>query len=389
MALPVFRRFINPKTSLEQPELKRGLLIKYLYKELCLYFLICFTFLFVVFFANQILLIGEDMLSKRAPFKDVARIMIYSMPAIIAQSAPFATLVGFLMCLGRMSSDNEILIFRASGFSFRSILKPVLIMGLAISLVSFFVNDYLLPLGTIKYNQLYRKIMRSNPSVVLESNSIKRIGSSTVVIGDVKDSEVSDIIFFNTKNGNEETVIVSGNSILTGAKNQGVLLQLNMYDSIMTTFDLENLRNYEVLSSENTILNLFDSTITGRSGKNPREMTFYDLYKEINLMKADEDEDPMRINTWMMEYYKKFAIPFGSIFFAFLAFSIAFLFGKHNGLTMGLFIGIIICVLYWAMQISGQLLVTRVNLNAFLCIWVPNILMALVAFILSLGLLKK
>ncbi|MBO4532280.1 MAG: LptF/LptG family permease [Treponema sp.] len=378
MALQVFKR----------GELKRGILIKYLYKELFLYFLICFAFLFVVFFANQILLIGEDMLSKRAPFKDVAKIMIYSMPAIIAQSAPFATLVGFLMCLGRMSSDNEILIFRASGFSFRSILKPVLIMGLAISLVSFFVNDYLLPLGTIKYNQLYRQIMRSNPSVVLESNSVKRIGGSTVVIGDVNDPDVSDIIFFNTKEGREETIIVAGPSVLKGAKNQGVLLQLDMADSMMTTFDLENFNNYEVLSAENTILNLFDSVITGRSGKNPREMTFYDLNKEIKLMR-DEGEDPMRINTWMMEYYKKFAIPFGSIFFAFLAFSIAFLFGKHNGLTMGLFIGIIICVLYWALQISGQLLVTRVNLNSFLCIWVPNILIAVVSAILCINLIRK
>ena len=378
MALQVFNR----------SQLKRGLLIKYLYKELFLYFLICFAFLFVVFFANQILLIGEDMLSKRAPFKDVARIMIYSMPAIIAQSAPFATLVGFLMCLGRMASDNEILIFRASGFSFRSILKPVIIMGLAISLVSFFVNDYLLPLGTIKYNQLYRKILRSNPSVVLESNSIKRIGGSTVVIGDVDDPDVSDIIFFNTKDGREETIIVAGPSVLKGAKNQGVLLQLDMADSIMTTFDLENFNDYEVLSAQNTILNLFDSTITGRSGKNPREMTFYDLNKEIKIMKSEGD-DPMRINTWMMEYYKKFAIPFGSIFFAFLAFSIAFMFGKHNGLTMGLFIGIIICVLYWAMQISGQLLVTRVNLNSFLCIWVPNILIAVVACLLSINLIRK
>ena len=118
-------------------------------------------------------------------------------------------------------------------------------------------------------------------------------------------------------------------------------------------------------------------------------MTFYDLQNEISSMKADPDEDPMRINTWMMEYYKKFAIPFGSIFFAFLAFSIAFLFGKHNGLTMGLFTGIIICVLYWAMQISGQLLVTRVNLDAFLCIWVPNLLMAVVGCILCIGLLRK
>ena len=366
------------------------ILIKYLYKELFYYFLICFAFLFVVFFANQILLIGEDMLAKRAPFTDVAKIMIYSMPAIIAQSAPFATLVGFLMCLGRMASDNEILIFRASGFSFRSILYPVLVLGMAISLASFFVNDYLLPLGTIKYNQLYRKIIRSNPTVVLEPNSVKQIDKSTVVIGDVDGSNVSDIIFFNTKNGSsEETVIVAGESVLTSAKNEGVLLQLDMNDAIMTTYDLENFKNYDVLSSEKTVLNLFDSTITGRSGKNPREMTFYDLRKEIISMKADPDEDEVRINSWMMEYYKKFAIPFGSIFFAFLAFSIAFLFGKHNGLTMGLFIGIIICVLYWAMQISGQLLVTRVNLNAFLCIWIPNLLMAAVAFVLSLNLIRK
>ena len=387
MDLQVFK-----KLKLNRAGLGRHILIKYLYKELFYYFLICFAFLFVVFFANQILLIGEDMLSKRAPFKDVAKIMIYSMPAIIAQSAPFATLVGFLMCLGRMASDNEILIFRASGFSFRSILYPVLILGMAISLASFFVNDYLLPLGTIKYNQLYRKIMRSNPSVVLEPNSVKRIGGSTVVIGDVKDSDVSDIIFFSEKNEsgeNKETIIAAGPSVLTGAKNEGVLLQLDMSESVMTTFDLKNLSNYEVLSAEKTVLNIFDSTITGRSGKNPREMTFYDLYKEIRIMKADDDEDPMRINTWMMEYYKKFAIPFGSIFFAFLAFSIAFLFGKHNGLTMGLFTGIVICVLYWAMQISGQLLVTRVNLDAFLCIWVPNLLMAVVGCILSIGLLRK
>ena len=329
------------------------------------------------------------MLAKRAPFNDVARIMIYSMPAIIAQSAPFATLVGFLMCLGRMASDNEILIFRASGFGFRSILYPVLVLGLVISLASFFVNDYLLPLGTIKYNKLYRKIMRSNPSVVLEPNSVKRIGNSTVVIGDVKGSDVSDIIFFTKRDSNQETVIVAGQSVLTGAKNQGVLLQLDMSESMMTTFDLKDYSNYDVLSAEKTILNIFDSTITGHSGKNPREMTFYDLHKQLVKMKNDPDEDPMRINTWMMEFYKKFAIPFGSIFFAFLAFSIAFLFGKHNGLTMGLFTGIIICVLYWAMQISGQLLVTRVNMDAFLCIWVPNILIAIVGFILCFNLIRK
>jgi lipopolysaccharide export system permease protein len=369
--------------------LGRNILIKYLYRELFYYFMICFAFLFVVFFANQILLIGEDMLSKRAPFNDVVKIMIYSLPAIIAQSAPFATLVGFLMCLGRMASDNEILIFRASGFSFRSILVPVMILGLAISLVSFFVNDYLLPLGTIKYNQLYRKIMKSNPTVVLEPDSVKQIGDNTVVIGSVDGENVSDIIFFNESKKDEESIIVAGASKLTGARNEGVLLQLDMSDTVVTTFKNHVRKNYDVMKSGRTILNIFDSTFTGKSGKNPREMTFVDLRKEIHSMEIKPDIDKIRLNTWKMEYYKKFAIPFGSIFFAFLAFSIAFLFGKHNGLTMGLFVGIIICVLYWAMQISGQLLVTRVHLDSFLCIWVPNILLGVMGGIFSLVLIGK
>ena len=154
--------------------LKRGtrknyILIKYLFKDLFLYFLVSFFFFFMIFFVNQILLTVEDLLSKPAPFADVMRLMVYSLPFIIAQSAPFATLVGFLMSLGGMMTSNEILIFRAAGISFFKIFIPVAMLGVIISIGSFFVNDYLLPLGTIKYNQLMRKIMNSTPSIELES----------------------------------------------------------------------------------------------------------------------------------------------------------------------------------------------------------------------------
>ena len=97
----------------------------------------------MVFFVNQILLEVERLLANSAPFSDVMKMMLYSLPFIIAQSTPYATLVGFLMCLGGMMSNNEILIFRASGFSFFTIMIPVVVLGGAISLVSFFVNDYL------------------------------------------------------------------------------------------------------------------------------------------------------------------------------------------------------------------------------------------------------
>ena len=128
--------FIQVKVF-KKGELKNHILIKYIFKDLFLYFLVSFLFFFMIFFVNQILLTVEDLLAKSAPFTDVMRIMFYSLPFIIAQSSPFATLVGFLMSLGGMMSNNEILIFRAAGFSFIRILIPTAILGLIISILSF------------------------------------------------------------------------------------------------------------------------------------------------------------------------------------------------------------------------------------------------------------
>ncbi len=371
--------------------LKNHILVKYLFKDLFLYFLVSFFFFFMIFFVNQILLDVEKLLAKSAPFSDVMHIMIYSLPFIIAQSAPFATLVGFLMSLGGMMSSNEILIFRAAGFSFLKIFVPVALLGILISIGSFFVNDYLLPLGTIKYNQLMRKIVNSTPSIELESNSVKHLDTASVVIGNVNGNTVSDVVIIDSKDG-EDRLIIAGKSVLQGAKEEGVLMQFDMSDANVLTIKTENKNNYDILRSKRTIMNVFDSTFLGTHSQSAREMTTYDLTKALKVMKAEKTDNPStlrKINLWIMEWHKKFAIPFGSIFFALLAFSLAFQFGKHNGQMIGLFLGIVICVLYWAVQIVGQLLVTKVGLNAFWCIWTPNFVVALFGLLFLMRLLKK
>ena len=224
---------IFPKTK----PLEKNVLVFYLVKELLLYFLILFVFFFMVFFVNQILLMAEDVLKKRVPIMDVIKLISYSLPFIIAQSAPFATLVGFLMCLGRMMTDNEILIIRASGKSFSVILVPVLLLSLGISLVSFFVNDYLLPLGTISYNKLYKSILLSDPSIELESNSVKRTERTTLVIGDVSETKVSELLFFDTDDDGNHRIIVSGESNIVNPDDPGILMTLDMDSSVVVSFD--------------------------------------------------------------------------------------------------------------------------------------------------------
>ncbi|MCR4742538.1 MAG: LptF/LptG family permease [Treponema sp.] len=376
---------------LHRDQLKDHLLVRYLMKDLFLYFTVSFLFFFMIFFVNQILLDVERLLAQSAPFSSVVKIMFYSFPMIIAQSAPYATFVGFLMCLGGMMSNNEVLIYRAAGFSFLKIMMPVLLLGLIISFVSFFVNDYLLPLGTMKYNRLLREIMNAKPTVELESNSVKNLDGSTIVMGQVEDPQVSDIVLFDTASETDK-IIVAGKSTLTGSDVEGVLMQLNMNDALVLSMNDTKHEDYDVLMAEKAQLNVFDSTVLGSSSISPREMTVWDLGKEISKMQSELDGSKSasnRLNIWKMEFHKKFSIPFGAFFFAFLAFSFAFLFGKHNGQTLGLLVGLIMSVLYWAMSITGQLFVQKLGLNSFICIWGANFVVAFAGFVFFIFLLRK
>ncbi len=368
----------------------KHILIKYLFKELWVYFAIAFLFFFLIFFVNHLLLTAEDILEKRVPVSQVALFIIYSLPFIIAQAAPFATLVGFLMCLGRMVSDNEILMLRSTGHSFVFLLMPALVLGFLISVVSFFVNDFLLPMGTIAYNKLYISILVSNPSVELESHSIKRFEDSTLVIGEVDGKKMSDLMLFDIDSEGQSRVLVASDVMVTSPKDKGVAMRLEMDKASAVFLDEFKEENYDFLRSGNASMNLFSSSFfPSYSTSNPRELTFYDLSKEIETLKNDDTVDEQLINTYELELHKKFSLPFGSIFFAFLAFPISILFGKHNGQTIGLIIGICIAVLYWAFLIVGQQLGLQTGLDGFITMWLPNVLVAGAGIIFFIRLVKK
>lgn len=360
-------------TMQEKNGVNRFVMVRYLTKELFLYFFIAFLFFFMVFFCNQILLLAENILKKRVPLADVLRLISYSLPMIIAQSAPFATLVGFLMCLGRLVTENEVLILRASGMGYKVLVLPVIILGLVISIGSFFVNDYLLPLGTIKYNQLRRTILMSNPAIELESNSVKRTNDKTLVIGQVDGTNVSDLVFFDTDTNGDQRIIVADESDVKKSTTGGVLMSIEMNDSTVVFFDSTSKANYDVLQAKNLMLNIFESSFFNTNNRViPSEMTSYDLKQRIKEMEKDTGVNPKDLNKYRLEYNKKFSVPFGSIFFALLALPLALIFGKHNGQTIGLIIGLFISVAYWAMMILGQIFGSRSGMNGVLLMWIPN-----------------
>ncbi|MBO4732322.1 MAG: LptF/LptG family permease [Spirochaetaceae bacterium] len=352
-------------------------IILYLVKDLLLYYGIAFLFFFVVFFVNQILLMVQDVLKQKVPIVDVFKLIFYSLPFVISQSAPFATLVGFLVCFGRMITDNEILVLRALGFSYIRILVPVLIVGTVISCLSFVVNDILMPKGTIEYNRLYRKMLVSNPGVALESNSVKRLKNSVLVIGNVDGTNVSDLLYFDIDKYGNVRIITAEDSVVLQPPDPAVLMQIQMNSAIIFLPASTGVNDLDYVKTDSTVLNVLASDFGdfAPNGVNPREMTVHDLKQYIKKLRSDPSISAAYVNIFDVEYYRKYALPFSAIFFALLAMPLAFVFGKHNGQTVGFIIGVLICVVYWALQTLGQIFGQKNGLNAFWAMWIPDIVL--------------
>ncbi|MDR3131334.1 MAG: LptF/LptG family permease [Treponema sp.] len=405
---------------------------KYLASEILFSFFVAFLFFFCIFFVNQLLLLAQEILTKKVPFYQVALLVLFAIPSIIAMSAPFAALVGVLMTIGRLTSDNEILVMLSSGLPYRNIFTPAIAVGLIISLLSFYANDVLLPMGTIHFTRLWRQILASTPALELEANSVKRFKDTVVVTGNVTGSSIDDVLILDKTSDGERRLIMARNAELLDAGRDG--LSLDMKSAFIQSSKEVSRRDYDYASA--TFLRYWvsqDDMIQNVSSITPNQMSSVDVLKEIRIKEKDlvakiddrnrkvmsqalsleatlrrgpgrenwnkrvnqaasfiRESEAVRnlkkdrsLSMYRLEFYKKFSIPFGALSFVFLAVPLGFL-AKKSGQTVGFIFGLIIAVLYWAMLLGGQTVVVQLGYSPFVCIWLPNILAVSIGLIMCI-----
>lgn len=257
---------------------------RYVGEEFLVSFLVAFAFFFFMFFINQLLLLAEDILQKDVPLWDVMRLIIYSLPSIIALSVPFGTLVGALMAVGRLSADNEVVAFRAAGFPLRRIFSPVLFLAVVLSAVSFVTNDFLLPLGTLNFGSLYRELLYANPALELEPYSVKRYQNDVLITGAVEPGRLDNFAIIDTDGqGNRRVITATEARLLRGGDPNAIGLQLEGVTTHSSVSGEEY--NYSTADTMRYNILLEDITIAIRS-PGPREMSARDVRTAIEEKEA-------------------------------------------------------------------------------------------------------
>jgi len=421
-------------------ESKRGLsptLFKYILSEALFSFFICFLFFFFIFFVNQILLMAKEVLTKHVPFTQVSLLILFSLPTVIAMSAPFASLVGTLMTVGRLTSDNEILVMLSSGLSYKNIFLPAITVGIIISILSFITNDILLPAGTVEFNKLWRRILFSTPALELEANSVKRFRDTVIVTGDVTDNTIKNVMILDKTSDGERRVIMASQAELKDGGNEGLSLELENafvqsskeiaredYDYASASFLQYWISNEDIIQA---VLSVSPREMSSRDVRKAVIEKTNDVNKRANerkgrvIIQAANLENILRrgppgeswsrkqtsvtnftrecqnlagiykdrsLTIHIIEYYKKFSVPFGAFFFVFLAVSLG-LMAKKSGQTVGFIFGNIIAVIYWCLLFIGQTMGLRVGTPPFWSMWLPNLLSLAIGLVLAVIRIRK
>jgi lipopolysaccharide export system permease protein len=95
----------------------------------------------VISFAVAIKPLSEGLLGPQA----LLRYVLYLVPTMLGFVLPFAGAFASTLVFSRLVSDNELLVCRAGGISYRSILLPVVFLGLAMTLGLFYLGNWVVP----------------------------------------------------------------------------------------------------------------------------------------------------------------------------------------------------------------------------------------------------
>lgn len=412
----------------------------YLFREFILSFMVAFFIFFALFLVNELLVIALRMQKKDVPVSTVFTFLLYSLPYVLSYTFPLSTMVSCLMAVGRFHSDNEMLAMRASGIRYSNIFVPFSFAAVILTLISFVMNDYFLPLGMEKRYSLLNQVALSNASVIFEPYDVSDpIQGKIIITGDIRENLIKNLIIVDRDPDSNRRVIVSKDVTFRQNEQLEGVMHLNMKNPFMLSVD-KNRRNsynyttareadYNILLKDyaNTVFSSSDpSTMTSGQVremireekerlKNNRlrqkERVASDLYQlrcrynemfessiymrqfrqsDINSLSGDYENYLIQKNRKISnkslsrletEYHYKFVLPTGCIALILLAFPLG-LFSKRSDKAVGLGLGSIFAFVYWVLIMMAKIVGYTSDFPAVLIMWLPNMIVGIAGIVI-------
>jgi lipopolysaccharide export system permease protein len=130
----------------------------------------------------------------RLELAQVAQLLAWSVPTVIAYALPMGLLTACLLVLGRKSSDGEITAMRAAGLSVAWVARPVLVLGLLATVACLWFNFQVMPQARVAYRTLLLDAVKQNPlNFIVARTFVRDFPGMIVYVGEKHGAQLREV----------------------------------------------------------------------------------------------------------------------------------------------------------------------------------------------------
>ncbi len=345
---------------------------RYLLKEMLTPSALNMIFFTFVFLMTQILEITNLIVNYRISVFILFKMLVYSMPYFLVFVMPMSVMMGVLLTFLRLSNDREILALKAGGVSILQLVPPVFVFCLAGSLLTAFMGIYALPWGQLSLKRLTYQVAAQHFDVGLKPGTFSDSFSGITMYVSAFDRQsklLKDVFIEDHRNETSaQTLVAPRGRLLRDPRRLRV--QLRLYDGIIYQVDIDS-RSVNTVHFERYDVNLdiqrAASQASAKEEKDDIEMSL----PELRDFLAHSPHDS-RYYLALMQYYKKFSMPFACFALGLLAIPLGVQtrFAKRS---FGLALGLLAFLFYYLLLSAGQVFGEAGKYPPIIGMWVPNL----------------
>lgn len=370
------------------------ILTRYLFKEILHYCWLFLSMFVVIMLVNVIYDQREDFMDKNPGWVVIVKLLLYSLPALLALVLPMIGLLSAIFSYGLLAKNREVLAMVAAGVSFRRLALPALIFGLGLTVFTFWFNESVVPASQDKVRAIELVHLKGKNPVTLTSrkNLFTKGKEDTFYFVERYDSETArkemaypDIMISNADgSGLAERIQADRARLVTlpgegGAKPRQVweLTDAEHWrfgpDGGVVAYERRSEPYHFELESN------LDKFLTRM--KKPEEMNFPELRAYIGLLAGGGQANAPLLRSLNTALQQKLAFPVGCLLMTLLGFAVVA--DVHaRRFARGVSLGLLVAVGYYVINALGKSLGEGGGVGPIVAGWLPIAAFAVIVALL-------
>ena len=348
---------------------------KVLYKEIISPSLIALMVLTFVVFTRKFGYLAQMLIQKNADALTVFEVIISLLPSVLIFTFPLSFLIGVLVGFSRLSSDSEIVAMEASGVSLYEMIRPVVKVGLGVTLITALTTLFLLPAGNWNLRQIRHRIGLQPESKIKPRVFNEDLPNKVLYVEDINvgTSSWKGVLLADTATTGERRIILSkaGRVMLVPGSRK---LQLNFQEGSVYAVNKQSPQESSFTRFEVQDVAVHFPEIQGVRSE-PKRFTDKSLGELLVDVREANSERSRRS---LAELHSRVALPLSALIFAVLGVTLGVR-THRGGRGHGFVVSVAIAFTYYALFASGKELASDGVLSLGWGVWGANALVALVA----------